>query len=160
MKQQTKDEICKGIEAHKTKHGGEYEEYYIGITNDLTRRLDEGIINEHIKAGILDKDTEVYEANAGVNDIAVNIEREFQELKGMQKLNKSSFGIEESIYVYCFKIKEGGLELLLEGESEDLIEIEGVEKKSDLKQIIKEKLHDLAAKNPDSTTRIKRFGEM
>lgn len=102
MEVSTKEQICLAIEAFKTKHGGEYSEYYIGITNNPVRRLIEGSeIIEHVNSGKLDSDI-FHISNTGKNSIAVEIELEFQE-KGMKGHNPESKGVEESIYVYCFK---------------------------------------------------------
>ncbi|WP_343748003.1 GIY-YIG nuclease family protein [Fluviicola sp.] len=101
--------IKEEIEDFKTSQGGDYPEFYIGITNNPQRRLVENILVEelfeHISAGRY-KDTDpCYQAEAESRDEAVEIERYFQKL-GMQGFNPRSKGVESSCYVYCFKISE------------------------------------------------------
>ena len=104
-----KETIKKNIEQFKQKNGGDYPEYYIGITNDPDRRLMEDLenekLNEHIKAGIYDAEGEVCVEDAETNKIAREIEVYFQDL-GMQKYNPRSKGIESSRFIYCFKIAQ------------------------------------------------------
>ena len=102
--------IKKEIEDFKTSQGGDYPEFYIGITNDPQRRLVENILTtelfEHVRDGRYEKDSPLYNAEAESRDEAVEIELYFQDL-GMQGYNPESKGVEDSHFVYCFKIAEG-----------------------------------------------------
>ncbi len=107
--------IKQEIEEFKNVNRGEYEDYYIGITNDLNRRINESqIIDEHISNGIYTEGQPIYTAECQSRDIAVAIEIYFQE-KGMEKLNKAAKGVNSSKYIYCFKMTEKNrMKLLLE----------------------------------------------
>lgn len=95
--------ICKEIEDFKLQHEGEYCEYYIGITNNPTRRLvEKNELNEHITSGKLTSNT-WYLANTGENKIAIEIEVKFQTL-GMKEFNPESKGKANTTYIYCFKL--------------------------------------------------------
>lgn len=102
--------IKKEIEDFKTSQEGEYPDFYIGITNDPRRRLVEKILTkelfEHIRDGRYDGNSPRYQAEAESRDEAVKIELYFQDL-GMKGYNPESKGVEDSRYVYCFKIAEG-----------------------------------------------------
>jgi hypothetical protein len=109
-------EIIKAeIESFKSENGGGYADYYIGITNDINRRLVESspIVLEHLKNGWYTKGFPFYSAECDSNDDAVKIERFFQNL-GMLKFNPSSYGVEESVFIYCFKINENNSKMILE----------------------------------------------
>lgn len=101
--------IKREIEDFKTSQGGDYSEFYIGITNDPQRRLVENILTaelfEHVRAGRYKENGSCYQAEAESRNEAVEIERHFQHL-GMQGFNPRSRGIESSCYIYCFKISE------------------------------------------------------
>lgn len=101
--------IKREIEDFKTSQGGDYNEFYIGITNDPQRRLVENILIkelvEHVNSGLFKENSPHYQAEAESRDKAVEIERFFQSL-GMQGYNPRSFGRETSNNVYCFKIAE------------------------------------------------------
>ncbi|MPM27567.1 hypothetical protein SDC9_74079 [bioreactor metagenome] len=45
-------------------------------------------------------------------DMAVEIEQYFQE-KGMEKLNKRSVGVEDSSYIYCYKMNESNKAIII-----------------------------------------------
>lgn len=103
MNIKSKTVICKEIEDFKLEHQGEYCEYYIGITNNPTRRLvEENELKEHINSGKLTSNV-WYLANTGENKIAVEIEVAFQNL-GMKEYKSGSKGKENTTYIYCFKL--------------------------------------------------------
>jgi hypothetical protein len=101
--------IKEEIEKFKASQGGDYPEFYIGITNDPQRRLVENILIkelvEHVNSGLFKENSPHYQAEAESRDEAVKIERHFQHL-GMKGYNPRSFGRETSNNVYCFKIAE------------------------------------------------------
>lgn len=105
MEVKDKNKIREEIESFTKEHGGNYSAYYIGITNNLDRRIEECIINEHIKSGLYDPNTLRYEAKAESRDIAFAIEKEFQD-NGMERYNPGGKGKEDSQYIYCFKMKD------------------------------------------------------
>lgn len=104
MKPKQENTIKTEIEKFKIDHGGDYSNYYIGITRSLDRRIIEASLTEHIRVGIYDPETPRYEAKAESRDIAFKIETEFQK-KGMKQYNAAGKGKEDSFYIYCFKIK-------------------------------------------------------
>lgn len=119
------DIIKQEIEQFRQDNGGDYPEYYIGITNNPDRRIVEDIedevLNEHIRAGIYDGDSPKYVEEAESREAAVEIEQHFQTL-GMKKYNPRSKGVETTRYVYCFKIAEDS-ELLTEKEEKEESEL-------------------------------------
>ena len=106
--------ILKEIEAFVAKHGGNYKDYYIGITKHVDQRLVEINIDEHAQAGNYVKGHAYYSAEAESRDVANEIEIEFQQ-KGM-KGQGSSKGRKSSKYVYCFKLAKTSKYLLTEKE--------------------------------------------
>jgi predicted GIY-YIG superfamily endonuclease len=103
-----KDLIVKEIEDFKNEQGGNYDEYYIGITKDIDRRIVENNtkINEHIRSGIYEKDIPIYSAEAATREIAVEVELYFQDKgKGMQGYNPGAKGVASTKTIYCFKSK-------------------------------------------------------
>jgi hypothetical protein len=112
-----KEIIKKEINDFKIKHGGSYQEYYIGITNDLDRRLVENssILLEHISNGRYTKGYPLYTSECDSNEDCVEIERFFQDL-GMLKFNPRSFGREDSVFIYCFKTNAENRKMILEKE--------------------------------------------
>lgn len=96
-------EIIRFVEHHL----GDYDEYYIGITNDVEGRIDENsaIILEHRRNGEFTNGNHLYWNECESRDIAVEIEQQFQE-QGMEKLNYRSHGVPESRFVYCYKMTE------------------------------------------------------
>lgn len=117
-KVQDKETIIKEIKQFVKDKGGNYPDYYIGITNDPERRLNENNIsesreiNEHRNDGIYTDDMPYEKWECKDRDTAVEIERDFQDL-GMRKYNALSFGVEESRYVYCFKLDKGNIRRLM-----------------------------------------------
>lgn len=99
--------IIKEIEQFKIDNGGDYEDYYIGITNKLSRRINESEeINEHKKTGKYDDIGPVYSADTESNEIAVRIEVYFQTQKGMKGYNRLAKGVESTKTVYCFRLAD------------------------------------------------------
>lgn len=99
----TKKDIILGIEAFVERNGGVYSNYYIGITNNPERRINENeTLFEHLESGNLKDDDplEIWESES--RDMAVIIEQHFQK-EGMKGFNPASIGVEDSKYVYCFK---------------------------------------------------------
>lgn len=112
--------IKEEIEDFKTENGGDYADYYIGITNDINRRMVESNeqIVEHIQNGEYTVGNPTYTEECESRDDAVEIERHFQS-KGMEKFNPRSFGVEESKYIYCYKMTEENKAKILEGNSQE-----------------------------------------
>ncbi len=108
------------IETFKSQNGGNYQDYYIGITNDVERRLvetDETII-EHKRNGEYTQGDPTYKAECYNRDEAVEIEQYFQ-IKGMQKFNPRSVGVDESKFIYCYKMTEENKGMVLNENSEE-----------------------------------------
>lgn len=99
-----KHQISMEIEKFRSDQGGDYSEFYIGITRDVERRIYETWIREHIRDGIYDPESPKYVAQTASRDVAFDIEAEFQKL-GMLKYNPGGRGKEDSRYIYCFKLK-------------------------------------------------------
>lgn len=118
------EKIKQEIEQFRQDNGGDYPEYYIGITNNPDRRIVEDMededLNEHIKAGTYDGDSPKYVEEAESREAAVEVEQHFQGLK-MKKYNSRAKGVDNSRFVYCFKIAKDS-ELLTEQEEGDLSE--------------------------------------
>ena len=109
----SREVIISEIEDFKLKRGGNYDDYYIGITNNIDRRINEDIlILDHISNGWLTSDNEVYDSECESRDIAVEIELYFQNL-GMYKKNIAAKGTIESKYIYCFKLDEHNKKMIL-----------------------------------------------
>lgn len=85
------------IEAHiKNSSAKSYSEFYIGITNDVERRL----FNEHN----VDKNHEWWIYREAIDEINSRaVEKHFLG-KGMKGGNGG--GDETSVYVYCYKISD------------------------------------------------------
>jgi len=102
------------IEVFKSNNSGLYRDYYIGITKHIEQRLvevNEAIV-EHMKKGEYTEGNPSYIAECNNRDEAVEIERFFQE-KGMLKLNPRSFGVEDSKFIYCYKMTEDNKKAVL-----------------------------------------------
>lgn len=142
--------ICEEIDFFVSTNGGDNSEFYIGITNNLSRRIvEDEELSEHINDGSLKVGSPIYQANAGTRNIAVSIEQTFQEM-GMQKYNPRAKGVEDSKYVYCFKLNEEEFEILLEEEDDDT------------EKDIDDQINDvLNGKSPNDVIRkpLKRFGD-
>lgn len=112
--------IKEEIEQFKTDNGGEYSNYYIGITKHLEQRLveDNEAIQEHLNKGEYTEGNPTYTAECENRDEAVEIEQYFQS-KGMLKYNPRSHGVEESKFIYCYKMTDENIEKVLSGNSED-----------------------------------------
>lgn len=112
--------IKEEIENFKIENGGKYSDYYIGITKDIDRRMVEsnGQIDEHIQNGEYTIGNPTYTEECVSSDDAIEIERHFQS-KGMEKFNPRSFGVEESKYIYCYKMTKENKEKILEGNSQE-----------------------------------------
>lgn len=97
--------IKQEIEDFKINNGGGYDDYYIGITNNIDRRLIENnaAIVEHLNKGEYSKGNPTYTEECLGRDEAVEIERFFQ-AKGMLQYNPRSFGVDASKFVYCYKM--------------------------------------------------------
>lgn len=93
------------IEEFKTKNGGAYSDYYIGITNSPERRLVEDVLNEHLHSGKYKEGAPYYCAESESREEANKIELYFQDKK-MQGYSHSAKGVEDSKFVYCFKLEE------------------------------------------------------
>jgi predicted GIY-YIG superfamily endonuclease len=105
--------VKKEIEAFKSENGGNYDDYYIGITNNISRRIYEDVlILDHISNGWLTVNNEVYNAECESRDHAVEVELHFQDL-GMYKKNASAKGTTDSKYIYCFKLDENNKNMIL-----------------------------------------------
>lgn len=91
----TKEEIISDIDAHLAKSRKEYySDFYIGITNDVDRRL----FNEH---GVRrENDWWIYRA-AEDKETAQEVE-EYYLAKGMH--GDTGGGTDETIYVYCYEV--------------------------------------------------------
>ena|SRR5690554_4042588 len=113
--EKNKDIIKQEIEDFKNSNEGEYTDYYIGITNNIDRRLQENneSILEHLRNGRYTKGNPIYTAECVNNDEAVEIERFFQN-KGMEKYNPRSFGNDDTKFIYCYKMTEENKEMILE----------------------------------------------
>ncbi len=108
------------IEAFKTENGGDYPDYYIGITKHIEQRLIENneAINEHLEKGEYTKDAPIYTAECHNRDDSVEIEQYFQK-KGMLKYNPRSHGVKESRYIYCYKMDEGNKKVIISENSSE-----------------------------------------
>jgi hypothetical protein len=106
--------IIQEIEDFKTDNGGDYTDYYIGITNNIDRRLieNDSKVLEHMSSGKYKKGDLYYSAETESRDEAVSIELHFQNI-GMQGFNPAAKGVEASKYIYSFKICDES-KLLLE----------------------------------------------
>jgi hypothetical protein len=93
------------IETFKNENGGVYSDYYIGITNSPERRLVEDVLNEHLHSGKYKEGAPYYCAESESRAAANKIELYFQD-KNMQGYNPPAKGIEESKFVYCFKLND------------------------------------------------------
>lgn len=114
--------IKQEIEDFKNSNGGEYEDYYIGITKHIEQRLIESnpSILEHLQKGEYTEGSPTYSVECNSRDEAVEIEQHFQgEPKGMLKLNKRARGRFDSKYLYCYKIDEENRKAILSENSED-----------------------------------------
>lgn len=109
--------IITEIEDFKLRNGGNYEDYYIGITNNIERRINENIliVNEHLNKGEYTQGNEVYTAECKNRDEAIKIERYFQNKKekGMEKYNYRSFGNRKSKFIYCYKMDSNNKSIIL-----------------------------------------------
>ncbi|HEY4785695.1 MAG TPA: hypothetical protein VIH57_06585 [Bacteroidales bacterium] len=113
-----KDLIIPEIEKFKNEYGGNYSDYYIGITKHIGQRLVEETLFEHQQKGEYTEGNPTYKTECNNRDEAVEIERYFQG-KGMLMFNPRSFGIEDSRFIYCFKMtKENKENILLENSVE------------------------------------------
>lgn len=112
----TKDKatIKEEIEEFKTTYGGDYSDYYIGITKHINQRLVEGneTIKEHLAKGEFTKGNPTYSDECLNREVAVEIEHEFQ-AKGMLKYNPRSVGKEDSKFIYCYKMTEENKKIVL-----------------------------------------------
>lgn len=111
--------VKRDIEAFISDNGGTYPDYYIGITKHIEQRLVEAneTIIEHIRNGEYTEGNPIYTVECNTRDEAVKIERFFQE-KGMLKLNLRSFGVEDSKFIYCYKMTEENKRMVLNENSE------------------------------------------
>lgn len=112
--------IKQEIEEFKSENGGNYSDYYIGITKDLERRLYESnsILMEHISDGKYTQGNPYYSSEAESRNDAYEIETYFQ-AKGMLGFNPAGKGNEESKFIYCFKTDKDNQDVLLAGNSHD-----------------------------------------
>jgi len=106
--------IIEDIEKFKIDNEGEYPDYYIGITNNINRRMVEQseVIQEHLQKGEYTDSSPLYTEECENREEAVEIERYFQD-KGMLKYNPRSVGIKKSIYIYCYKLTAENKAVLL-----------------------------------------------
>lgn len=98
-----KDQVITEVEAFKEANGGNYSDYYIGITNDVARRIVEGYLTEHLNAGRYTADAPKRHWDCETRDKALEVEAHFHAL-GMRGKGPGGHGIEESKFVYCFKM--------------------------------------------------------
>ncbi|MDD4149654.1 MAG: hypothetical protein PHE33_06460 [Bacteroidales bacterium] len=112
--------IIHEIEDFKDEHRGGYSDYYIGITKHIDQRLIENNenITEHLQKGEYTSGNPTYKAECTNRDEAIKIEQIFQNL-GMLKLNKRSHGVEESKFIYCYKMTEDNKKSILLENSDD-----------------------------------------
>lgn len=97
----TKIQIIADINSHLKKSSKHYySEFYIGITNDVERRL----FNEH---NVSKNGAWWIYREADSKDIAQAVEEYFLE-KGMQ--GDTGGGNEDSVYVYCYEITNNTVE--------------------------------------------------
>lgn len=97
----TKIQIIADINSHLQKSSKHYySEFYIGITNDVERRL----FNEH---NVSKNGAWWIYREADSKDIAQAVEEYFLE-KGMQ--GDTGGGNEDSVYVYCYEITNNTVE--------------------------------------------------
>lgn len=99
------EKIKHEIEEFKTENGGAYSDYYIGITNSPERRLVEDVLNEHLNSGKYKEGAPYYCAESESRAEANKIELYFQS-KNMQGYNPPAKGVDDSKFVYCFKLDE------------------------------------------------------
>lgn len=97
----TKIQIIADINSHLQKSSKQYySDFYIGITNDVERRL----FNEH---NVSKNGAWWIYREADSKDIAQAVEEYFLE-KGMQ--GDTGGGNEDSVYVYCYEITTNTVE--------------------------------------------------
>ena len=111
-----KDLIIQGIEDFRTIHGGEYRDYYIGITKHIGQRLVEETLLEHLLKGEFTKGTPFYSEECMNRDEAISIEQYFKKL-GMLKYNPRSHGVEDSKFIYCYKLTDENKKMILSEDS-------------------------------------------
>lgn len=114
-----KEVIKNEIEEFVKENGGTYADYYIGITKNIERRIvenNESVI-EHLQKGEYTEGNPIYSEECVNRDEAMEIERFFQD-KRMEKFNPRSFGVDESKFIYCYKMRKENKEKILEGNSE------------------------------------------
>lgn len=89
------EEIIKEINAHLMKsHKEYYSDFYVGITNDIERRL---FVEHNVK-----KDNHWYIYQAAIDKSEAQTVEEYFINKGMK--GDTGGGTDDSIYVYCYEI--------------------------------------------------------
>ena len=111
--------VKKEIEEFKSNNGKTYGDFYIGITKHIEQHIveDNETIMEHKRNGIYTEGNPIYINECNNRKQAVEIERYFQG-KGMLKFNPRSFGVEDSKFIYCFKLTEENKKMILNENSE------------------------------------------
>ncbi len=111
---ESKEKIIKDIEDFRKANSGPYSAYYIGITKHIEQRLVEAneVIQEHLRKGEYTEGNPTYSAECENRDTAVEIERLFQK-KGMEKYNYRSVGVDDSKFIYCYKMTEQNKKAIL-----------------------------------------------
>lgn len=91
----TKNQIIADIDAHLQKSPQQYySDFYIGITNDVNRRL----FTEHN----VDKDNAWWIYRDAIDKTTAQAVEEYYLSKGME--GNTGGGTEDSTYVYCYQI--------------------------------------------------------
>jgi hypothetical protein len=113
-----KDLIIQDIATFRTNHGGDYSDYYIGVTKHVGQRLVEETLLEHMLKGEFTKGTPFYSEECMNRDEAVSIEQYFQKF-GMLKYNPRSHGVEDSKFIYCYKLTDENKKMILSEDSSE-----------------------------------------
>lgn len=88
----SKDDIKRDIENHINKHGGIFSDWYVGITDDPERRLEEHKVKARNKS--IDRE-------ATSDTAAREVEDYFHDKKGCQ--GDGGGGDENSVHVYAYE---------------------------------------------------------
>lgn len=110
-----KEQVKIDIEAFKTTNGGSYSDYYIGITNNVKRRIVENISNylvEHLNAGRYTANAIKEHWECETRNNALEVEEHFHTL-GMRGEGPGGHGVGTSRYVYCFKMDDANIQTYL-----------------------------------------------
>lgn len=99
----TKEQIIAAIDAHlQSSNQKYYKDFYIGITNDIERRL----FDEHNVDRTKDAAWWIYDT--AINKTTAQAVEEYYLAKGMR--GDTGGGTNDSIYVYCYEITSTTIE--------------------------------------------------